>query len=101
MVVQQPPARMPRAAVAGIGAAVLAALVWVVHGSFAERRWSCEVCMSFAGGEKCRTASGDDRAATVRLATDNACAFLASGRAELIRCSRTPPTSVNCRETSD
>ncbi len=60
-------------------------------------KYSCEVCMTYAGGTQCRTAVGATEQETVRTATDNACQYLASGMTEGILCGRTPPQSVTCR----
>jgi hypothetical protein len=57
---------------------------------------TCEVCITFHGRTVCRSASGPVRAEAVRTATDNACAFLAAGMTDSIRCSNTPPTRVTC-----
>ena len=73
-------------------------IVFVVAGTLSDRQMSCEVCVAYKGGSKCRTVVGDDREETIRLATDNACAFLASGRTQLIQCSNTPPTRVQCTD---
>jgi hypothetical protein len=54
----------------------------------------CEVCIEFRGARQCRRAEGPDRESCQRTATDNACAFLASGMTDSIACSRTSPSSV-------
>jgi len=74
-------------------AGTVAVIVLAVQGSMAV---SCEVCVTFAGRSACRTAAGATREEAVRTATDNACAFLASGMTDSIRCTNTPPTSVAC-----
>jgi len=55
----------------------------------------CEVCMEFHGKAKCRSASGPDQKSCQTTATDNACAFLASGMTDSIACSQTTPTKVS------
>ena len=57
---------------------------------------SCEVCISFRGRTQCRNALGSTRDEAIRTATDNACAYLASGMADSIECSSTPPLEVVC-----
>lgn len=57
---------------------------------------SCEVCITFRGSTKCRTARGPTREEAVRTATDNACAFLAAGMTDSIACSNTPPSLATC-----
>jgi hypothetical protein len=68
-----------------------AALTWKILASSDIR---CEVCMNFNGQSKCREAQGPDQAACQQTATDNACAFLASGMTQSIQCTSTQPTSV-------
>jgi hypothetical protein len=53
-----------------------------------------EVCMEFRGQQACRGASAATLEAAKRTATDNACAFLASGMSDSIACTNTPPMSV-------
>lgn len=84
-----------RAAILGlIFALVLLALM--VYASLGLRRESCEVCITFDARTACRKADGSSRDEAIRTATDNACAFLASGMTDSIRCSNTPPESVEC-----
>ena len=53
-----------------------------------------EVCMEFRGRQACRSASAATPEMARRTATDNACAFLASGMSDSIACTNTPPASV-------
>lgn len=53
-----------------------------------------EVCMEFRGQQACRVASAAAPEMAKRTATDNACAFLASGMSDSIACTNTPPLSV-------
>lgn len=71
-------------------------VAFVVYSSTRLSLVSCEVCIAYKGGRECRTASGTEREQSVRTATDNACAVLASGMADGIQCSNTPPESVTC-----
>lgn len=54
----------------------------------------CEVCMEFRGKSKCRKAQGPSREECQQTATDNACAFLASGMTDSIQCTQRQPLSV-------
>ena len=74
----------------------VAVLLLILYASLGLSQYTCEVCIEFDGQTKCRSAAGATREEAQRTATDNACAFLASGMTESIRCSRTPPTSVRC-----
>jgi hypothetical protein len=60
--------------------------------------YSCEVCIEFHGQSKCRSAQGSSEQEARRTATDNACAFLASGVTDSIACTNTPPQSVRCEK---
>jgi len=76
-----------------LGAAMIGLIVLLILGSSA---YTCEVCVTFRGRSKCRSADGTTRDEAVRTATDNACAFLASGMTASVQCGRTPPDSVRC-----
>ncbi len=57
-----------------------------------------EVCMEFRGQRACRSASAATPEMARRTATDNACAFLASGMSDSIACTNTPPVAVRTLE---
>jgi hypothetical protein len=69
----------------------------VVYSSFQVSDYECEVCMAFAGGEVCRTVTGKTEEEGLRTGIDNACAQLASGVTETLRCQRTMPRKAECR----
>ncbi len=77
--------------IAGVVLLLLAALV---YSTLSLARFECEVCVTFNGRSACRVAAGATREEAVRTASDNACAFLASGRTDSMACGRTPPTRV-------
>jgi hypothetical protein len=56
----------------------------------------CEVCMTYHDRTQCRSAAGSTREEAVKTATDNACAYLASGMTQSIQCQNTPPARVTC-----
>ena len=58
---------------------------------------SCEVCIEFNGKTQCRSAKAPNKPEAIKTATDNACAFLASGMNDSMTCGRTPPKSTTCR----
>ena len=76
-----------------LGAITLAVMIRSIVG---QSRVSCEVCVTFQSGTECRTALGATREEAVRTATDNACALLASGMTDSIRCTNTQPDRVTC-----
>jgi hypothetical protein len=81
-----------------LGAGALGILAaFVIYSSFQVSDFECEVCMTFGGGEVCRKATGTSEAEGLRTATDNACALLASGMTETIRCQRTAPQRATCQ----
>jgi hypothetical protein len=69
----------------------------VVYSSFHVSDYECEVCMDFEGGHACRKVTGKTKMEVLRSATDNACALLASGVTDTLRCTRTTPTKAECR----
>lgn len=71
-------------------------IAFVVYSSMKLNRYSCEVCMDFAGGTKCATASGTTEMEARSSAKDVACASLTSGVTNSIDCRNTPPTSESC-----
>jgi len=89
--------RSPVARIAIVVVALIAVTVGVlILAIMQQAEVSCEVCISFRGRTQCRSALGSTRDEAIRTATDNACAFLASGMADSIECSRTPPSKVVC-----
>lgn len=65
--------------------------------TLAEARVECEVCLRFAGKRECRTAGGADETSAIRGAISNACALLASGVTQSMRCDATPAESIQCK----
>jgi hypothetical protein len=86
----------PKAAIIGIlfVAIVLAA---IFYQTWHLEQYECQVCMEFEGREKCLLVQAVDEQQAIQTAKDNACSFITNGRAENIRCSQTPPASVQCR----
>jgi len=76
-----------------LAAAFFGALAWATLRETAVR---CEVCIEFGGRSACRTSSGADRDQARTMAQNTACAVLAGGVTEGMRCGRTPPRSVAC-----
>jgi hypothetical protein len=71
--------------------------VVVVYSSFQVSDYECEVCMAFGGQEVCGTVTGKTEEEGLRGAIDNACALLAGGVTDTLRCTRTRPTRASCR----
>ena len=80
-----------------VGLAVAIAFVaLVVFAAMNELRVSCRVCLDYHGGRTCESARASDRDHAVQQATTAACAKLASGVTDSIRCASTPPLEVTC-----
>lgn len=92
-------ARNPMVKIA-IGTVILVAAMigLLVYTMLQQAQVSCEACVTFQGRTQCRSAVGPDREQATRTAIDNACAFLAAGMTDSIRCANTPPDSVQCEE---
>jgi hypothetical protein len=70
---------------------------YVVYSSFQVSTFECDVCVAFHGNETCRTVTGATEAEGIRTGIDNACALLASGMTEIMKCGRTEPSKAVCR----
>ncbi len=69
----------------------------VVYSSFQVSDFECEVCMAFEGQETCRTVTGKTEMEGLRTGIDNACAILASGVTDTLRCQRGQPKKASCK----
>lgn len=69
----------------------------VVYRSLTIAQYECDVCVTFGNQRVCRTAASGDRKAAIESAVTSACATLASGMTESIRCQNTSPDSLVCR----
>jgi hypothetical protein len=69
----------------------------VIYNSFQVSDYECTVCITFFGQEACRTVNAKTEKEGFAAAIDNACALLASGVTETLRCQRTTPTKASCR----
>lgn len=74
-----------------IFAALIALIVYSTLGTAANR---VEVCMQYDGRTSCRTAAGSTRDFALRTATSNACAEIAGGVTDTIKCEHAEPLRV-------
>lgn len=74
-------------------------LGFLVYSSMHVARYRVEVCVSYHGGNQCRTASADSQDHALRSAQSNACALLTSGVTETMQCERETPTSIKWLES--
>ena len=72
-------------------AALIALIAYSTMGTSANR---VEVCMVYDGRNACRTASGSTKDFALRTATSNACAQIASGVTDTIKCEHADPVRV-------
>ena len=72
--------------------AVFVALL--VYSTMGNRRFRCQVCMTFQGRSSCRIAAASSKEQALRTATENACALISSGVTDSIACGNTRPDSV-------
>jgi hypothetical protein len=68
----------------------------VVYLSFHTTKVECEVCLSYQGQNNCGKASSETREGAIRSAVTAACATMAGGMTETIRCQNTPPDKTTC-----
>jgi hypothetical protein len=78
--------------------AVAGVIAWIIYSSIGTQAYSCEVCVEFNGQTQCRSAAGATRDEAVKTAVSVACATLAQGMEQSIRCEQTPPKSMNCKD---
>jgi hypothetical protein len=76
--------------------AFLAVAAFVAYQSFLLAGVTCEVCMSYRGGEQCRTVSAATEEEALQGAVVNACAFISSGVTDSMACQRQEPASKRC-----
>lgn len=69
-------------------------LVAVAMSTFRSQPYRCRVCITFNGATDCRNASAQSRQEAQRTATTAACAHLAGGVTDSIRCENTEPSSI-------
>jgi hypothetical protein len=68
----------------------------VIYMSFHTTKVECEVCLSYDGQHNCGKASSETREGAVRSAVTAACATMAGGMTDTIRCQNTPPDRTTC-----
>ena len=76
-------------------AGVMAVVVLIVYSTMNMAAHRVEVCMQFEGRTNCRTASGSTRDFALRTAMQNACAEIASGVTDSIKCEHEEPVKLN------
>lgn len=72
-------------------------VAFLAYSSLKPQQTVCEVCVQFAGGNRCAKASGPDEKTASETAQTAACGPLARGMDQTIACGRLVPTSVSCQ----
>ena len=73
---------------------VIGFIALLAYSTFNGKRYRVEVCMSYAGRVSCRTVSAKSESAALRSGAENACAEIASGVTDSIRCEQSDPQSI-------
>jgi hypothetical protein len=76
---------------------VLAFIAYLAWGTLSAQKVECEICVDFANGRNCATATAETEAEAARSAQTTACGPLASGMTESIACGNSPPARRQCR----
>jgi hypothetical protein len=77
---------------------IVAFLALIAYSTLSGPRYRVEVCMASQGRSACRTVSAKSEQAAVRDASDNACADIASGVTDTMKCTSAEPHSVRWLE---
>ncbi len=72
-------------------------LVAIAASTFRSQPYSVRLCITYNGATDCRSASAQTREDAQRTAATAACAHLAGGVTDSIRCENTPPSSIEWR----
>ena len=62
--------------------------------------YKCRVTINFAGQNITRTGAGHDKQEAIRTAVVSACGSLSLAMADNIRCEKSQPTDLQCKEPS-
>jgi hypothetical protein len=69
-------------------------LAFVIYSTVHGQRYRVEVCMAYNGESTCKTVAAKSRDAAVRSGIENACADIATGITNTMRCEQSEPQSV-------
>lgn len=76
----------------------MAFLALVAYSTLHGPRYRVEACMAYQGRTACKTVSAKSEQAALRSATENACADIASGVTDTMRCEQSEPQRVKWLE---
>ena len=78
---------------------ILAFVAFLAWTTVSSQKVECQVCVEFANGRNCATASGTDEKMAAQNAQTTACGPLASGMDASIACGNAEPVTRQCRGT--
>ncbi|HSE67998.1 MAG TPA: hypothetical protein VLB12_13510 [Gemmatimonadales bacterium] len=78
-------------------AAILAFVAFLAWSTLSAQKVECDVCVEFANGRNCASATAASEEEAARSAQTTACGPLASGMTASIACGNAPPVSRQCR----
>ena len=73
---------------------VIAFAALIAYSTLHGPRYRVEVCMSYQGRSACKIVSAKSEQAALRAAAENACADIASGVTDTMRCEQSEPKST-------
>jgi hypothetical protein len=77
--------------------ALLGFVAFLLWTTLSAQKVECQMCVEFANGRNCATASAATESEAARSAQATACGVLAKGMDASIACANTPPTTRQCR----
>lgn len=80
---------------------VVGFLILVAYSTLHGPRYRAEICMAYQGRSACKTVSAKNEQAALRAGAENACADIASGVTDSIRCEQSEPVSVHWLQRPD
>jgi hypothetical protein len=76
---------------------ILGFVAFLAWSTVSAQKVECHVCVEFANGRNCATASGDDEKSAAQSAQTTACGPLAAGMNATIACGNIAPVTRQCR----
>jgi hypothetical protein len=73
---------------------VAAIIALIAYSTVTGPRYRVEICMAYQGQSACKTVSAKSEQAALRSGAENACADIASGVTDTMRCEQSEPQSV-------
>lgn len=73
---------------------VLAFLALIIYSTVGKQKYKVQVCMAFNGQSSCKIASASTDSGAMRTATEGACADIAGGVTDTVKCQNAAPQSI-------